>query len=306
MVHFISRRKAWWTPGNIATQPHHLIWRGGQGTDAVTADAWRDDIKAQSQTGEVLVCVHGFNTSRSGFLAMVKALKAQPALQNYHGAIVGYDWPTGSEDGITGFWNKLFGLRRLYKNDKATANAMDDMLVRDLRFLFEDPDLQVHVLAHSMGCYLTTLAVGHAEQWLGTVKPFDQVAFGAADVDQKLLVKDEWGGKAMNRRCARVTHYHSFEDDILDISGQVMWGGSKRSGKHGLLTDAPDQFVDVSTSQRYEAKFPQHKQDMRLSHNWYQLDSQFLADLVLTLDGKSADAMPTRRVENGKAILKES
>jgi len=306
MVHFISRRTSWWQTGTIAPEPKYLVATGQQQADEVSAGAWLSQVRGQSQNGDVLVVVHGFNTNRNGALETAKLIKAAVGAMHYKGAVVAYDWPTSSEDGLRGFLNKLLGLARLYKKDKQTANDMDDKLVRDLQFLFEADGLNVHILAHSMGCYLTTLGIGHAEQWLGLRAPFDQIVFGAADVDRELLVPDKWGGKALNRRCARVTHYNSAHDEVLDIGGKIIFGGSKRSGRHGLEPGAPDRFIGVSMGERYGVAHPKHEQSTRLSHNWYLRDGKWLADLVLTLQGKDETAMPTRRADAGNWILKET
>lgn len=292
MVHFISRRTAWWNFGTISADPHYHIWQGAQAASQITQSEFLEDVRSQSTSGEVMVWVHGFNTSRSVALATVKKMKASLNAQGYQGAVICYDWPTGSEEGLTGVFNRLFGLRRLYKKDKATANAMDDNLIKDLKFLIDADGMDVHIMAHSMGCYLTTLGIRHAESWLGNEVPFDQIILAAADVDQEKLVDDDWWGKSINRRCTRVTHYHSVDDDILDISGQVMYGGSKRSGRHGLAPNAPDRFVDVSMAERFNHVHP--NQPLRVSHNWYLSDDVVLRDAALTLGGQDANAMPTR------------
>lgn len=296
MVHFISRRTSWWSVGSIAPKPNHLIWRGGQTADEVTQAQFLEDIRGQSTSGDVVVWVHGFNTSRSIALATTKKIKATVAGQGFKGTVIAYDWATSSEGGLRGLFNRLMGLQRMYRKDKDTANNMDDTLVKDLAFLFKAPGMKVHIMAHSMGCYLTTIGIRHAESWLGSTVPFDQIIMGAADVDQVSLVDDDWYGKSLNRRCQRVTHYHSIDDDILDVSGQVMYGGSKRSGRHGLKPNAPDRFVDVSMAQRFNKKHP--NQPLRLSHNWYLSDDVVLRDAAITLSGQDANAMPTR---NGNA-----
>ncbi|MCF2872909.1 alpha/beta hydrolase [Octadecabacter sp. G9-8] len=282
--------------GTISPAPNHLIWRGGQVADTVTQAQFLDDIRGQSTSGDVLIWVHGFNTSRSIALATTKKIKATVTGQGFQGTVISYDWPTSSENGLRGLFNRLFGLQRMYKKDKDTANAMDDTLIKDLKFLFDAPGINVHIMAHSMGCYLTTLGIRHAESWLGNSVPFGQIIMGAADVDQVSLVDDDWFGKSINRRCQRVTHYHSTDDDILDVGGQVMYGGSKRSGRHGLKANAPDRFVDVSMAERFNKQHP--NQELRLSHNWYLHDDIVLRDAAITLGGQDAGAMPTR---NGSA-----
>lgn len=296
MVHFISRRTAWWQVGTIAAAPSHLIWQGGQSATTITQSQFLADIKSQSSNGDVLVWVHGFNTSRNVALATTKKIKASVNGQGFGGAVIAYDWPTSTQDGVQGLFNRLFGLQRMYKKDKTTANAMDDALVKDLEFLFTDPGLNVHIMCHSMGCYLTTLGIRHAESWLGNVVPFEQIVMGAADIDQASLVDDDWFGKSINRRCRRITHLHSVDDDVLDVSGQIMYGGSKRSGRHGLKPNAPDNFVDVSMAARFNHQHP--NQELLLSHNWYLRDDMVLRDVAITLNGQDANAMPTR---NGDA-----
>ncbi|MDB4122430.1 hypothetical protein N9573_02585 [Octadecabacter sp.] len=94
-----------------------------------------------------------------------------------------------------------------------------------------------------------------------------------------------------------MTHYHSINDDIFDVSGRVMYGGGKRSGRHGLKSNAPDRFVDVSMAARFKNVHP--NRNPMLSHNWYLADDVLLRDVALTLGGRTRTpcrpAMATRR-----------
>ncbi|MDB4214046.1 alpha/beta hydrolase, partial [Octadecabacter sp.] len=175
MVHFISRRTSWWQVGTISPAPDHLIWRGGQTADSVTQSQFLADVRGQSSSGDVLIWVHGFNTHRTTALQTTKTIKAAVTGHGFKGAVIAYDWPTSSETGVRGIVNRLLGLKRMYIKDKETANAMDDTLVKNLASLFKAPGIKVHIMAHSMGCYLTTLGIRHAESWLGQTVPFEQI-----------------------------------------------------------------------------------------------------------------------------------
>ena len=73
-----------------------------------------------------------------------------------------------------------------------------------------------------------------------------------------------------------------------------MYGGGKRSGRHGLKSNAPDRFVDVSMAARFKNVHP--NRNPRLSHNWYLADDVLLRDVALTLGaGRERHADPQWR-----------
>ena len=298
-MHFISRRTSWWQAGQIAPEPAYLRWTGGE--EAEAPQNWVSDVAGQAQNGEVLVFVHGFNTSRTGMLGTVKQLGPAVQAAGFRGAVIAYDWPSKSEAAVVAAFRRLFGLWGRYRDDKATVNAMDDMLVRDLEPL-RAAGLKIHILAHSMGAYMTTLALGHADGWLPVGQGFGEVLLGAADVDKTLLKAGQWGGDVLAKRAARVTHYHSREDDVLDVSGKIVYGGGERSGWGGLPAGAPG-FENVDMAPYYLARYPKAERKIPFCHHWYLENTRMAEDIALTLTGKDAGAMPTRHGGPGAQVL---
>jgi esterase/lipase superfamily enzyme len=166
------------------------------------------------------------------------------------------------------------------------------------------PDAKVNIVAHSPGAYTTIHGwgtVGHAYY----PAKVDQAVFVAADVDQNRLLKTGIAGRVMQQRCNRLTHYYSSEDMILDISGKLVNGGTKRSGRYGLGPWPAPAFKDVSCVDRYLSDNPQRKRTDTHSHSWYFKDDRFYEDLAKTLSGASDKTMPTReRLTNGDQRLK--
>ncbi len=105
---------------------------------------WVDAVRASSASGHVMIYVHGFNTSQAEFLGRLKRIKAGLAGAGWTGAVVGFDWPSDGEV-------------LAYGSDRADARKVGRFLAVDgigplLKALKPG---RLHLLAHSMGAYLT-------------------------------------------------------------------------------------------------------------------------------------------------------
>lgn len=257
----------------------------------LSADDWADEVVRQSANEHVLIYVHGFNTAQSDFLSRMIKIRKGCATAGFDGAVIGYDWPSD-------------GKMLRYSHDRADAKKTARFLVLDGIALLREkkPNLKIHVLAHSMGTYLTVRGfaeVGNSGA-PGTFKGhIDQAFFVAADIDQDWIVSGAWASLVMEQRCRQLTHYHSQEDDVLDISGQIINFGTKRSGRHGINPGLPATFKDVATADRYMDIHPPNKRTTRFSHTWYFDDDAFYRDIVGTLSGTKAEDLPTREPHTG-------
>lgn len=257
-------------------------------------DKWARRVLDQSQNGEVLVYVHGFNTSQFDLIRRVQTLRK--AL-SFKGAIIGFDWPTGST-------KKLTELFKVYRKAKTNVNKLDNILVTDgLNPIWKaDTGTVMHVMGHSMGAYAIANAFSRAPTETGPIGKdwaVGEAVFSAADIDARMMKKNGGYALAMQVRSKRLTHYYSNKDGVLDISGQQFHNGNPRSGRVGIAPAITKGLVDVSMQDRYLSQIPSHEQTTQLSHNWYLDDGGFLKDLDLVLHGKPAKDIKTREPGQG-------
>lgn len=252
---------------------------------------WHREVLRASQSREILFFVHGFNTSQTTMLHRLAALEQGLRKHGYRGAVVGFDWPS---DG-----NVL-----AYDSDRNDAKKVAPYLVTETigLFLNETPRFKLHVLAHSMGAYLTLRGFSGVGDAPGARKwDVDQAIFAAADVDVEWMRKGAWGSLVMDRRSNRLTNYYNGNDAVLQLSGDFINGGRRRAGRKGLPDLVEKDQVDVDATQRYAA-FPQ--KGAQISHRFYFGDDGFFKDVALTLAGTAAADMPTRLITNGDAVFK--
>lgn len=119
------------------------------GRRALDADSFRAEIAAHisgrvGNTRDALVYVHGFNTSLAEARFRVAQIVADGG---FTGVPVLFTWPTKGE-------------LLAYESDKEAATASRDALARLLADISNTPGVgRVHVLAHSMGSWLTMEAL---------------------------------------------------------------------------------------------------------------------------------------------------
>lgn len=293
MVLFFSRRTynaatSKFTKNPAALTRYVMLNAAGSG-GIISHQDWLAQVMAASQTGEVLIFVHGFNTSQSLMLERHGRIEAGLRAHGYRGAVVSFDWP--SQGNIAGY-----GIDRNHAKQVARHLVPDGVLP----ILNQAPGVRVHVLAHSMGAYLTLRAFSGEGEAAGAA-PWraDQVLFVAGDVEASALRSGAWGALVMELRCARLTNYYSVADKVLQLSEGILHGGEDRAGQAGLPDAPPGNAVDVYTTQQFRDHVPQARQgELEFSHIWLYEDAGFLRDAALTVAGTPDGVMPTRRNTN--------
>ncbi len=298
MVHYISRRAPNAQKSTSKGEARFFEGQGGNDRELSATD-WAKQVRNSSKSGDVLVCVHGFNTTAKGALASTAVIKLQLGLRGYRGAVITYIWPTDAVSRWPSWIAQLWKLPSTYVRDKNTANTMEDFMLQDLKPLFEDRNVKLHLLGHSMGAYMSLQSLFKARSWLGGRKPFGQIFLGAADIAQTEMGVAK-GGTIFADSCARVTHYHSGDDNVLDLGGKIMSDGKLRSGREGLPDDAPAEIVSIDMKKRFRTAIPQSKRWTGTTHNWYFTDDVFIEDMVRVLKDQSANTYPTRQHINGR------
>lgn len=293
-----ATRRAWNAAARRFTHNRASLTRYVSVPDGATPDAphiidratWLAQLRQGA--GEVLIYVHGFNTEQPEMLDRQGRLARNLAAAGWAGQVIAYDWPSN-------------GTEWAYLSDRTDAKHTAPWLVADVigPILNLVPRPRVHLLCHSMGAYLALRGFsGVGDSGAPGTVPWgvDEVAFVAADADKPWMEAGAWGALVMDRRCRRLTNYHSTLDRVLSLSEGIVHG-TERAGRDGLPVALPARFHDVWCSAQYETKVPPAGKTLRGSHTWYFDDPGFHADLAATLAGADAASMPTRRPVAGSS-----
>ena len=244
--------------------------------------------------GHIVFFVHGFNTDQYDMLERHRKIRKGLEAHGYKGCIVSFDWPS---DG------SVFG----YKIDRRDARLAADMLFKDgiarvSRRQTADCAVNIHVLAHSMGCYLLREAFDYADDSHETAQTswtMSQVALVAADISSKSMSRDNPKTSSLLRHCTRLTNYYSPFDEILSISETKRIGVSRRLGRVSMPDAHSEKAVDMFCGEYFKKHRSKFKKDSGISHRWYFASSRFYEDLMHTFTGRlDRNVIPTRGFTN--------
>lgn len=269
----------------VGDGPNGGTWRGNM----MDQSAWLTQVSGQLGSNDILIYVHGFNTSQPDMLRRSALIEAGVKRHGFRGAFVAYDWPSD-------------GSLAKYPSDRRDAKKTAPALVTDgiapLLGLPSRP--KIHVIAHSMGAYLVLRAFSDFGDSIGPGNAgwsTDQVMFAAADVDQAWMEKGAWGGLVMNERSTRFTNYYSQKDEVLNLSRSFI-NGRTRAGRSGLPAMLHPKHVDVYCNEQYKRDVPGAKRTIPYSHRWWFDNDGFFKDVAKTIAGDDENTMNTRRVTN--------
>ena len=252
----------------------------------------RDPVGPMQKTGDILFFVHGFNVSqqaaRASHIANVQALTAA----GWSGTVVSYDWPSD-------------GLVFAYLPDRANARAAASALIGSAIALLQaqqtsDCTVNVHVMAHSMGGFVTQQAFTGAYQDIPSSWSVAQLLFVAADVDQSVFSADNYSAKMFNQHAGRLTAYCNRYDKALMASDAKRLDLAPRMGRVGLPADAPSMMCEVDCSALFDLVDPGVANVLSpvTTHCFYFNRPEFWRDVVLTLcGGLDRNAIPTRDLD---------
>lgn len=263
--------------------------------------AVRDAATANPGAPRPVVCfVHGYNTDPREALLRQRLVARELAARALPCVLVGFDWPTT-------------GTAAAYLHDRLEAQRAAWRLVEAalLPFaVFQTPDCPapVHLLAHSMGAFLTREAfrMAHRSHRGDARGPWRlaQVAFVAADLSSACFAQDSPDMAPLFARCGRLTNYFSGYDRALAVSALKQVDISARAGRVGMpsILSCPAKGVDVDCGPRYlaEADRQLHALEGMVSHSWYFEDPVWYDDLAHTLRGDLDRAHIPGRVAVGE------
>jgi esterase/lipase superfamily enzyme len=227
-------------------------------------------------SGDLVFLVHGFNTDADHAFAFHKRVSAGLNAARFPHVLVSFDWP--SRGTITN-----------YLEDSHDAEIAAPMLVTGgialfARFTEADCRTRVHLIAHSMGAYVTREAFRQSEGHPPASKRawgLTQLVLVAADISSGSLTNNL--SYTMRDKSQRVTNYSSKFDAALATSNIKRFASSPRAGRHGVPEEMLDKIVDVDCSDRWTVV----REGSNLeSHGWYFRDDDvFYPDLAATLRG---------------------
>lgn len=283
-----------------AHTPDHAITRR-QWFDAVLAAAKSGTNPATGRdTGDVVIYVHGFNTELQVMLERHRLVRKGLEALGFQGVVASFDWPCGDS-------------ALNYLDDRVNAKLTALRLVTDgiapfSRFIDQGCEINVHILAHSMGCFVVREAFDDADDRrsvAATGWTISQVMLCAADVSAESMGNSP-KSSSLYRHCVRLTNYWNPHDAILAISNVKRVGVSPRAGRIGLPDTAPAKAVNVNCG----THFDEHREDYanvpNADHSWFFYDKMFLRDVYLTVKGETDRAyLPTREMTPSGLVLKD-
>ncbi len=232
--------------------------------------------------GDLTLYVHGFNNSVATVARRHLKLRNGLLASGFSTTVISYDWPSGTE---------VLG----YLEDRHDAKQTAMRLVTDGIRLFlaartRDCEVNVHVVAHSMGALVVREAFDDADDtrlpdggWTA-----NQVVFVAGDVSRGSLAVTNVRSDGLYRHSYRLTNYFSGHDVALQVSNAKRVGLAPRAGRVGLPDNAPAKAVDVDCGPRYlvlSGGAPVAA-DGEPSHTFYFDDDLWMRDLASTLLGR--------------------
>jgi esterase/lipase superfamily enzyme len=248
--------------------------------------------KTPQRIGEILFLVHGFNVDSAAALAFHRKCERQLRAAGWEGLVISFDWPSD-------------GLVFAYLDDRADARAAASALTNSAIGLLEarqaaDCIVNVHIMAHSMGCFVTQQAINWAYQDVRPGWRIGQVLLVAADVDHSVFAADNASAKSFAQYAGRLTSYCNKYDKALLVSNVKRLTMAPRLGRVGLPNDAPTMMSEVDCSDLFTAVDPTqiNSLDPVKTHCFYFDQPQFWRDAALTLMGGLDRNVYPRRTPN--------
>lgn len=241
--------------------------------------------------GDIVFYVHGFNNSQAVMLERHRKIRAGLEANGFQGVVVSFDWP--SADSALN-----------YLEDRMDAKQTAFRLVEEGIKTFvalQRPDCRInlHVLAHSMGCFVVREAFDDADDRPAVAAQswaVSQVMLVAGDVSQSSLKDGNPKSSSLYRHCVRLTNYYNPLDEVLSIANVKRVGVAPRVGRVGLPDVLPGKAVNIYCGEY----FKQHQGDFDMdpltkAHRFYFDDPRFLEDVFHCVDGRlDRNEFPTR------------
>jgi alpha/beta hydrolase family protein DUF900 len=243
----------------------------------------------QTRTGDIIFFVHGFDVDFKSACATHFRLSASLIAAGFQGQFISFDWPS---KGLTFAYLSDRNHARLAANSLVTSGIS---LLRNAQM--DGCQVNLHVMAHSMGCFVVQQAFVWSYQDVPPDWRVGQLILVAADVDYTVFSASNPSATAFGAHAGRLTAYCNGYDKALAVSNAKRLELAPRMGRVGLPNDAPDTMCGVDCSNLFDAAYPSLTQHMDpvATHTFYFDQTVFWQDVVLTLaGGLDRSVIPTR------------
>jgi len=249
--------------------------------------------------GDILVYVHGFNHSPAEMLERHKAIRKGLEAEGFEGVVVSFDWPSANTaiNYLEDRTDAKTSARRLVEEGIANFAALQRPECR----------INVHLFAHSMGCYVVREAFDDADDRPAVAAKnwsVSQVMLVGGDVSAGSMKESSSKSSSLYRHCVRVTNYYNPFDGILSLSNVKRVGVSPRLGRIGLPENHPQKAVNVNCGNYYKSQEPKFKKAKMKNpgHIWYFFDQTLMADVYHTVMGEVDREFIPGRVKDDKGL----
>lgn len=259
--------------------------------------AGRMNIMTRQAMGDIVIYVHGYNHDPETMLLRLRNLREGLEAEGFTGAVIGFDWPSASS-------------ALNYLEDRWDARQTANLLMREgiesfVRMQRPECEINLHVMAHSMGSFVVREAFDYADDRRSVASvswSVSQVLLFGADVSVGSLADGNPKSSSLYRHSNRVTNFFNHFDTVLSLSNIKRIGVSPRAGRVGLPVNSPRKAVNVDCSARFKAVADAHKDDPFAGHRWYFTDRTFLRDAYETIMGDTDRNAITTRETAGDAL----
>jgi len=283
--------------GDPSPTPRYLkLDNAGGEPKEMLAGPWQAEIIAQfpkaadnTRYGDIIFFVHGFNVDFESALQGHRQRSQSLAAAGFKGQVISFDWPS---EGLTFAYLADRNHARLAANALVTCGIS---LLRDAQV--DGCQVNLHVVAHSMGCFVVQQAFTWSYQDVPPDWRVGQLIMAAADVDATAFSANTPSAKAFGAHAGRLTAYCDRYDKALAVSNAKRLELAPRMGRVGLPDDSPDIMCEVDCSDLFDAAYPALSDHLspETTHGFYFDQPVFWQDVVLTLAGGIDRAvMPTR------------
>jgi len=264
-------------PSNRTPDPSHSIGRKKWVDDVMALGHTHQDEHTGEDCGDIAVFVHGYNTSPGGVARRHRQLGKGMAEAGYKGALISFDWP--SDDRAINYLEDRSDAKR------TALRLVDDCITLLAATQFRGCQINVHVIAHSMGSYVVREAFDDADDRPAVAASnwtVSQVCLVGADVSSASMSATDSRSRSLYRHCTRLTNYQNPYDSVLKLSNVKRAGVAPRAGRRGLPKNPPDKAINVNCGAHFKKKYAKSGDS---GHSWYFGDPDFVADLVATVTG---------------------
>jgi esterase/lipase superfamily enzyme len=235
------------------------------------------------------VFVHGYNNSQQTVMERHRRIRADLEAAAFRGVLVSFDWPSGDAG--------LFYLEDLVDANQSAFQLVADGIMLLAEYQVPECKVNIHLLAHSMGAYVTReafTAADDADDLTGRTWRLSQVMLIAPDISSRSLGAGDHRTEGLYRNCTRLTCYSSRHDDVLKLSNVKRAGVAPRAGRVGLPATAPAHAVEVDCTDYWPSIPGSQKKIGNARHSWHIGDPVFTRDMVDTMRGVDREVMATR------------